>query len=163
MLILGGAAETIAEAKEKLLDALHSGRGLDTLRKMIAAQGGDPACCDDVAALPQANVILPVSALQSGYVHHMDTVGLGNTAQSMGAGRRTKEDVIDPSVGFVLHKRIGQTVSAGEAIATVYAKDETSASAAIEAIQRQVIITDEQVPTCKLIHAFVTDTSVENL
>jgi len=163
MLILGGAAETIAEAKEKLLDALHSGRGLDTLRKMIAAQGGDPACCDDVAALPQANVILPVSALQSGYVHHMDTVGLGNTAQSMGAGRRTKEDVIDPSVGFVLHKRIGQTVSAGEAIATVYAKDETSASAAIEAIQRQVIITDEQVPPCKLIHAFVTDTSVENL
>ena len=163
MLILGGAAETIAEAKEKLLDALHSGRGLDTLRKMIAAQGGDPACCDDVAALPQANVILPVPALQSGYVHHMDTVGLGNTAQSMGAGRRTKEDVIDPSVGFVLHKRIGQAVSAGDAIATVYAKDETSASAAIEAIQRQVIITDEQVPPCKLIHAFVTDTSVENL
>ena len=163
MLILGGAAETIAEAKEKLLEALHSGRSLDTLRKMIAAQGGDPACCDDVAALPQANVILPVPALQSGYVHHMDTVGLGNTAQSMGAGRLTKEDVIDPSVGFVLHKRIGQSVSAGEAIATVYAKDETSASAAIEAIQRQVIITDEQVPPCKLIHAFVTDTSVENL
>ena len=89
------------------------------------------------------------------------TIGLGNTAQAMGAGRRTKEDVIDPSVGFVLHKRIGHAVSTGEAIATVYARDEASAAAAIHAIQRQVIITDEQVPPCKLIHAFVTDQSVE--
>lgn len=161
MLILGGAAETVSEAKEKLLDALHSGRGLNTLRQMIAAQGGDPSCCDDVTYLPQAKVILPVPALQSGYIHHMDTVGLGNTAQAMGAGRRTKEDVIDPSVGFVLHKRIGNPITCGEAIATVYAKDEASAQTAIAAIQQQVVITDEQVPPCKLIHAFVTDTSVE--
>ena len=163
MLILGGAAETVSEAKEKLLDALHSGRGLNTLRQMIAAQGGDPSCCDDVANLPQAKVILPVPALQGGYVHHMDTVGLGNTAQAMGAGRRTKEDVIDPSVGFVLHKRIGSAVQPGEAIATVYAKDEASAQTAIAAIQQQVVITGEQVPPCKLIHAFVTDESVEKL
>lgn len=161
MLILAGAAETVSEAKEKLLDALHSGRGLNTLRQMIAAQGGDPSCCDDVAHLPQAKVILPVPALQNGYIHHMDTVGLGNTAQAMGAGRRTKEDVIDPSVGFVLHKRIGNPITCGEAIATVYAKDEESAQTAIAAIQQQVVITDEQVPPCKLIHAFVTDTSVE--
>ena len=163
MLILGGTAESVSEAKEKLLDALHSGRGLNTLRQMIAAQGGDPSCCDDVANLPQAKVILPVPALQGGYVHHMDTVGLGNTAQAMGAGRRTKEDVIDPSVGFVLHKRIGHAVTAGEAIATVYARDEASAQTAIAAIQQQVVITGEQVPPCKLIHAFVTDESVEKL
>jgi len=163
MLLLGGAAEAISEAKNKLMDALTSGRGLDTLRKMIAAQGGDASCCDDVANLPQANVVLPVPALSSGCVHHMDTIGLGNTAQAMGAGRRTKEDVIDPSVGFVLHKRIGDTVRKDEAIATVYAKDKADAQAAIAAIQQQVVITDEQVPPCKLIHAFVTDTNVEKL
>ncbi len=161
MLILGGAAESVPEAKEKLLDALNSGRGLNTLRQMITAQGGDPSCCDDVANLPQAKVILPVPALQDGYVHHMDTIGLGNTAQAMGAGRRTKEDKIDPSVGFVLHKRIGNAVAKGEAIATVYARDDLSAQAAIAAIQQQVIITGQQVPPCKLIHAFVTDTNVE--
>jgi len=163
MLMLGGAAETVSEAKEKLLDALHSGRGLNTLRQMIAAQGGDPSCCDNVANLPQAKVILPVPALQSGYVHHMDTIGLGNTAQAMGAGRRTKEDVIDPSVGFVLHKRIGDAVSAGESIATVHAKDQQSAAIAIAAIQQQVAICAQQVPPCKLIHAFVTDETIERL
>ncbi len=161
MLILGGAAETVSEAKAKLMDALESGRGLDTLRRMIAAQGGDVSCCDDVTNLPQAKVILPVPALQSGCVHHMDTIGLGNTAQMMGAGRRTKEDVIDPSVGFVLHKRIGDAISEGEALATVYAKDEESALVAIAAIQQQVAISSQQVPPCKLIHAFVTDESVE--
>ncbi len=163
MLILGGAAETVSEAKEKLMAALESGRGLDTLRKMIAAQGGDASCCDDVANLPQAKVIQPVKALQSGYIHHMDTIGLGNTAQAMGAGRRTKEDVIDPSVGFVLHKRIGDAISEGEALATVYARDEESAGIAIAAIQQQVAISGQQVPPCKLIHAFVTDTNVETL
>ena len=103
LLMLGDAAADTESAKAMLMDALESGRGLETLRKMIIAQGGDPACCDDVSALPQAAVILEVPALESGYVHHMDTIGLGNTAQAMGAGRRTKEDVIDPSVGFVLH------------------------------------------------------------
>ena len=163
MLILGNAAESVPEAKEKLMDALTSGRGLETLRKMIIAQGGDPSCCDDVANLPQAKVILPVPAPENGYVHHMDTIGLGNTAQAMGAGRRTKEDVIDPSVGFVLHKRIGDAVTCGEAIATVYARDKASADEAIRAIQKHVVITGQPVPPCKLIHAFVTDTHVENL
>ena len=161
LLMLGDAAETVESAKAMLMDALESGRGLDTLRRMIIAQGGDPACCDDVSALPQAAVVLEAPALENGYIHYMDTVGLGNTAQAMGAGRKTKEDVIDPSVGFVLHKRIGQPVAAGEALATVYAKDEASAHTAIASIQRCIAISAEQVPPCKLIHAFVTDETVE--
>ena len=160
MLMLGGKADTLEEAREKLVDALESGRGLEKLRQMIRAQGGNPACCDDVAKLPQSPVILPVPSPSSGYVHRMDTVGLGNTAQAMGAGRRTKDDVIDPSVGFVLNKRIGDAVETGEAIATVHAKDEASAQAVIAAIQQQVIIGAEKVPACKLIHAFVTDESI---
>ena len=161
LLMLGDASQDVESAKALLKDALESGRGLDTLRRMIAAQGGNPACCDDVSALPQAAVIKEVPALTDGYIHHMDTVGLGNAAQAMGAGRRTKEDVIDPSVGFVLHKRIGQPIQAGEALATVYARDNESAAEAIAAIQCCVAVTGEQVPACKLIHAYVTDEAVE--
>lgn len=163
MLMLGGAADTVEEAKTKLMDALQSGQGLEKLRQMIKAQGGDASCCDDVSRLPQAKEILPVPAPKAGWIHHMDTVGLGNTAQAMGAGRRTKEDVIDPSVGFVLHKRIGDSIAQGEKLATVYAKDPSSAEAAIAAIQQQVAISNEQVPPCKLIHAFITDEKIERL
>ncbi len=161
MLILGNAADSVADAKQLLMDALTSGRGLETLRKMIAAQGGDPSCCDDVTLLPQAKVIVPVPAIQSGFISSMDTIGLGNTAQAMGAGRRTKDDVIDPSVGFVLHKRIGDAVTAGETLATVYAKDEASAHVAIACIQQQISIVSHTVPACKLIHAYVTSDAIE--
>ena len=90
-------------------------------------------------------------------------MALGNAAQAMGAGRKVKTDVIDHSVGFVLHKRIGDAVRAGEPLGTVHAKDEASAQAAIAALQRDVVITGEQVPPCKLIHAFVDSERVERL
>ena len=160
LLILGEAAQEVGEAKSLLTDALESGRGLDTLRKMIAAQGGDPACCDDVSLLPQAPVVLPVPALSCGFIQHMDTVGLGNAAQNMGAGRKTKEDIIDPSVGFVLHKRIGDQIVQGEKLATIYARDAHSAELAIESIQRCISIAPQQVPPCKLLHAVVTADAV---
>ena len=163
MLILADAATSVADAKQKLMDALESGRGLDRLRAMIKAQGGDPACCDDVTRLPQAPVIRDVPAAVSGYVHRMDTVGLGSAAQAMGAGRRVKTDVIDPSVGFVMHRRIGDRVEAGEAVATVHARDEATAQAASEAIVRCVAIGAEPSAPCKLIHAIVTNESVERL
>ena len=161
LLMLGEAAETVEQAKEMLTEALESGRGLETLRKMIAAQGGDPSCCDDVTRLPQAKVIQDVLSASSGYIQHMDTIGLGNTAQAMGAGRRTKEDVIDPSVGFVLHKRIGDPVAEGEPLATLYAKDEPSAAIAAKAITEQIHVSTKPVSACKLIHAFVTEETVE--
>lgn len=163
MLLLGGAAQSIDDAKAKLLEALHSGAGLDTLKKMIVAQGGDPSCCDDVSKLPQAKVVRDLPSLRSGYVHHMDTISLGNAAQSMGAGRRKMTDIIDHSVGFVLHRRIGDAISEGTPIATVYAKDEQSAALAIAEIQKSIIIGDEKVTPCKLIHAFVDEQQIRRL
>ncbi|NLO86604.1 MAG: thymidine phosphorylase [Clostridiales bacterium] len=160
MLLLSGAAGDIEEAKAKLQNALQSGAGLATLKKMITAQGGDPSCCDDTSLLPQAKVVKDVPALQSGYVHHMDTIALGNTTQAMGAGRKQKTDIIDHSVGFVLHHRIGDSVTKGAPIATAYAKDEQSANDAIAEIQEAIAISDEKVAPCKLIHAIVDDQQV---
>lgn len=163
MLMLADAATDVKEAKAKLLDALESGRGLERLRAMIVAQGGDPACCDDVTRLPQAPVVRDVPAAVSGYVQQMDTVGLGSAAQAMGAGRKVKTDVIDPAVGFVMRRRIGDQVKAGEALATVHARDEASAQAASDAIIRCVSVGPEPAAPCKLIHAIVTNESVERL
>ena len=155
MLTLGGAAATVEAGKALLVTALADGSGLNKLRQMILAQGGDPACCDDVAKLPQAPIIKDVLATEAGYVSAMDTIRLGNAAQAMGAGRKQKTDVIDHSVGFVLHKRIGAQVAAGEAIATVHAKDEESADAAAREIKACLSLSAAPVQPCKLIHAFV--------
>jgi pyrimidine-nucleoside phosphorylase len=163
MLLLGGAAKDIEEAKAKLLQALESGRGLTTLAKMIAAQEGDARCCQDTGLLPQAKIIRDVAALESGYVQSMDAAGLGNTAQAMGAGRKAKTDAIDYSVGFVLHKRIGDGVTAGEALATVHARTEEDARLAISRIQEAIRVGADKAPPSKLVHAVVTGDEVQRL
>ena len=79
---------------------LRAGAGLEKLREMIAAQGGDARVCDDTGLLPRARYILPVPAMRDGYVCSMDTTGIGYVAQGLGAGRARKTDVIDPAVGL---------------------------------------------------------------
>ena len=161
MLVLGGAAREVEEGKALLRAKLQNGQGLARLAEMIRAQGGDPLVCQDVSRLPQAKVVRDVPALTSGWVHHMDTTGLGNTAQGMGAGRRAKGDAIHHEVGFVLHRRIGDEVRAGNILATVYAKDGESARAAIGQIQGDIVIAREKALPSKLLHAVVTADAVE--
>ncbi len=163
MLLAGGAADTPERARTLLLDALHTGRGLERLGRMIEAQGGDPRVCEDVTLLPQARVIRPVPAISGGYVQRMRTVRLGQLAQYMGAGRRVKTDVIDPSVGFVLHRRVGDEIRAGDPLATVYAKNQHDADMAELAIQNAVTIGDQRAAPHKLIHAVVEAERVERL
>ena len=155
MLMAGGAAQTPQQGEALLRSALENGSGLAKLRDMIAAQGGDARVCDDVSLLPQAKVRRDVPALAPGYLHSMDTTALGNTAQRIGAGRREKTDIIDYSVGFVLNKRIGDAVQPGDALATVYCKNEEDASFAIHEIQSAIAIRPEQALPLKLIHAIV--------
>jgi len=155
MLVLGGKAGDVEDGKSKLMDALRSGAGLEKLRQMIRAQGGDPSCCDDVSKLPQAKVIVPLTSREGGYIASMDTIRLGNAAQGMGAGRKQKTDVIDFSVGFVMHHRIGDYVAPGDVIATLHAKDAESAAVAGEEILQSLHFSPTPVPSCKLIHAFI--------
>ncbi|MBE5779337.1 MAG: thymidine phosphorylase [Clostridiales bacterium] len=155
MLLLGGAAETVEDGKAKLQEALRSGAGLEKLRQMIAAQGGDPACCDDTSLLPRANYIQELRSAETGYIASMDTIRLGNAAQAMGAGRKQKTDLIDHSVGYVMHKRIGDHVDKGDLIATLHAKNPESAGEAGKEILASLHFSQAPVPPCKLIHAFV--------
>ncbi|MBR4081772.1 MAG: thymidine phosphorylase, partial [Clostridia bacterium] len=107
MLVVNGRAGNVDEARALLIDALHSGAGLQKLRELIAAQGGDAACVDDTSLLPQPAVIRKVCCGFSGWIGDMDTEALGYAAQGMGAGRMQKTDTIDYSVGYVLHVRTG--------------------------------------------------------
>ena len=163
MLIAAYAAATVDEAEGKLMEALRSGRGLAKLREMITAQGGDPRVCDDVTLLPQAAVVRDVAALSDGFIQSMETTRLGNLAQHIGAGRREKTDIIDYSVGFVLHCRIGDFVSAGDSLATVYCRNDEDADLAELSIQNAIPILKHRVPPLKLVHALVEAEKVTRL
>ncbi|MCL1854659.1 MAG: thymidine phosphorylase [Clostridia bacterium] len=163
MLRLGVGAADEKEARAKLLRALGNGAGLETFAKVIEAQGGDPRVCENTGLLPQAKIVREAFAPENGWICAMDTTRLGNIAQNMGAGRKAKDDPIDYSVGFVLRRRVGDKVAKGDPIATIYAKDSDSASAAIRGIARAVHISEEKAASGKLLHAVVTAGFVEEL
>ena len=163
MLVTAGAAETPQQGEAMLMEALTSGKGLQKLRELILAQGGDARVCDDVTLLPQAKIIRDVPAMTDGFIQSMQTAHLGSLAQHIGAGRREKTDTIDYSVGFVLHRRIGDYVDAGEPIATVYCRNEEDADLAVMTIQNAVPILRHKVPPLKLVHAIVEAERVTRL
>ena len=135
MLMLAGRAKDEAGARRLLEAALDSGAGLEKLRLMIRAQGGDERVCDDVTRLPGARVVRPLRAGTKGFLAAMDTTALGLAAQAMGAGRTRKEDVIDPGVGFILHLRIGDEAAPDTPLCTLYARSEAEADAAESAVR----------------------------
>lgn len=160
MLVASGKAETEVQARALLEEALSGGRGLAKLKEMIAAQGGDPRVCDDVSLLPQAPCIVPVATLQDGYLAHVNGTALGLAAQRMGAGRLKKEDVIDPAVGFVMNKRIGDFVKKGDILFTLHARTEASARAAEESIRAALTFSSSPAPRARLLYALVTSQGV---
>ena len=163
MLMLAGRAGTQEEAHALLTDALASGRGLDKLRQMIRAQGGDPGVCDDVSRLPQAAVIRQVKAQCCGYVTAMDTTALGLAAQAMGAGRIRKTDRLDYSVGFILQVRIGQQLCKDTPLCTICARSEADADRAEAAIRAAITVSGEPCGQPPLCYAVVTRDGVTRM
>ncbi len=163
MLLAAGICQTEEEAMKKLQNAIDTGLGLAKLKEMILAQGGTPAVCDDTGLLPQAPVIRPVYAAQEGYLSATDGVALGMAAQKMGAGRMTKDDIIDPSVGFVMNKRIGSRVEKGDVLCTLHTRDEVSAAEAEKNILSALTFSPAPVPPTRLIWALVDETGVTEM
>ncbi len=163
MLLASQVAKTEEEALEKLNSALDSGTGLQKLGEMIAAQGGDSRVCGDVNLLPKAPVIYPVRAKEDGFLAHVNGTALGLAAQRMGAGRIRKEDKIDPAVGFVMEKRIGDAVKKGDVICTLHAASEENAKETEARILSALEFTKEPAPRARLLYALVTPQGLTTL
>lgn len=137
-------------------DAIISGKALQRFADIVTAQGGDPAFIDRLDLLPQAAVKRPVAALRSGFVSSIDAKGIGLAAMHLGAGRRTKEDVIDLSVGLVLDIKTGDAVNAGRQIATVYARSDEDARTCEQEILDAIVVGESPAPRWQTVVAKVS-------
>ena len=155
MVILAGKAKTSEEAKEMLLDAIHSGKALAKFKEFLANQGGDASIVDDLTKLPQAKYKIELPAKQSGYISRMVADEIGVASMILGAGRATKEDVIDLAVGLVLHKKVGDKVEEGESILTIYSNRENVEDVKQKLYDNIFIADTASAPT--LIHTVITE------
>ncbi|MGM0183224.1 pyrimidine-nucleoside phosphorylase [Enterococcus sp. AZ150] len=155
MVVLAKKADTLEEARELLKEALESGRALEKFKEMIHNQGGDASIVDEPEKLLTARYEIAVPAKKSGVIQQMVANELGIAAMMLGAGRKTKEDEIDHAVGLKLHKKVGESVSEGVVLLTIFSNTE-DVEEVIELIQANITIgeTGEEPP---LIHEIITE------
>jgi pyrimidine-nucleoside phosphorylase len=162
MLHLGGASKDVAEGKRKSADLISSGKALEVFHKMIELQGGDPRVIDDAKRLPQAQHTLEVKSANAGYLASMQCEQIGTACVILGGGRERKEDSVDPAVGIVLHKKVGDLIAAGEHLATIHYNSEAKAQRARQLIESSVEIAAGAPAKRPLIHKIIEKSSIKS-
>jgi pyrimidine-nucleoside phosphorylase len=142
MLHLGGVSGSVAEGKKESEKLIASGKALDRFRQMVELQGGDPRTIDDPKKLPQAHSTMSVSSTRNGYVASLQCEQIGTACVVLGGGRERKEDSVDPTVGIVLHKKVGDAILPGESLATIYYNAEARATRARQLLEASYQIAD---------------------
>lgn len=131
---LSGQGDSAEAGRARALDSLDSGAALSKFAEIVSAQGGDSRVIDDPDLLPEARLNVDVACSGSGRVTRIDCARIGGAARVLGAGRERKEDMIDPAVGVVVLKKLGDAVEPGEPVALVHANDSSLAAEAVAMI-----------------------------
>jgi pyrimidine-nucleoside phosphorylase len=136
LLLLTGDARDAQEARETLTAVRDSGAAARRLEQLISAQGGDAAVVEDPSILPSAPVVLELHSAEAGWVAALHARVVADVALELGAGRRTKADTIDHSVGIVVRARVGERVEEGARLAEIHASSREAAERAVERLRR---------------------------
>ncbi|MGP9042264.1 pyrimidine-nucleoside phosphorylase [Cytobacillus kochii] len=156
MVVLAKKADTLESARTLLQEAISSGKALETFKTFIQSQGGDVAVVDDPSLLPQAKYQIKVEATQSGYISEIAAEKLGTAAMMLGAGRATKDSIIDLAAGLLLHKKVGDSVQKGEALLTIHSNME-DVEEVKDILINHIKIVSEEVTAPTLIHQVITE------
>lgn len=155
MVVLGGKAKDLEEARALLKEAINNGSALERFKQFLENQDGDSSVVDDVNRLPQATYQIELPAETDGVVTEIIANEIGVASMLLGAGRQTKEDSIDLSVGIVLNKKVGDRVAQGESLLTIHANRE-QVDDVIEKLRASISISDNgSAPT--LVHKVITE------
>jgi pyrimidine-nucleoside phosphorylase len=155
MLHLGGASSSVAEGKQQSAKLISSGKALDKFRQMIELQGGDARVIDDFKRLPQAQHTVQIAGTKAGYIGSMQCEQIGTACVILGGGRDRKEDSVDPSVGIVLHKKVGDRIAVGEPLATIHYNSEAKAARAQQLIEASCEIAQTAPQKRPLVHRII--------
>lgn len=155
MVVLAKQAETLDEARAKLIEVIENGAALEKFKTFLSNQGGDASIVDHPEKLPQAKYQIEVPAKSSGFVSQIVADEIGIAAMILGAGRATKEDEINLAVGLMLRKKVGDAVKEGESLVTIFADQEDVENVKEKIYENIQIAGQATAPT--LVHKVITE------
>src|SRR5664279_428229 len=121
---------------------IASGKAFERFRQMVELQGGDISTIDDPSRLPSADHRVEVTSSRAGFVGAIACEQVGTACVILGGGRERKEDAVDPAVGIVVHKKIGDQVAEREPLCTIHCHSEAQAARAKSMLQESYEIVD---------------------
>src|SRR4029077_13567222 len=133
---------SVAEGRALAVEMISTGKAREKFREMIRLQGGNAAVMEKPGLLPQAKQKAEVKSPASGFVTAMMCEQIGTAGVLLGGGRARKEDSVDPAVGIIVHKKVGDPVSAGEPLCTVYYNSAERLASAAPLIEKSYTIGD---------------------
>lgn len=146
MLMLGEKVQDLKQGRDMVDHLVSTGKAASKFEEFVKSQGGDPDVLERPdRVLPKAKQQVTVCAEQSGYITSLNAESIGIGAMLLGAGRAKKDDVIDPAVGVVMHKKCGMQVTKGEPVATLFVNKRDNLEKA-EQLIRDAILVAEQPP-----------------
>lgn len=163
MLMAAKKVSTYDEGRDLLQKLIRNGEALNKFKDFVKAQGGDTSIIDFPEKLPQAPIQYQICSKQSGFVEQIEADTIGAAALILGAGRLTKESVIDLSVGVVLRKKIGDFIDNGEVIAEIHANNEEKVEEAEQMILKAYQLTAQPVHPLPLVKGIVTASGSQHL
>lgn len=155
MVVLAEQATSLDEARQMLIDAIKSGKALNKFKTFLSNQGGDDSIVDSPEKLPSAKYQVEFKAKKDGYITEIIANEIGVASMMLGAGRQTKEDVIDLGVGIVLNKKVGEHVEKGENILTIHTNTKEIDDILYKLDNSITIESKGEAPT--LIHKIITE------
>ena len=161
MLVLAKVVESYDEGVDKIREAITSGEALEKLRVFIENQGGDKRVVDDYSLLPTASKVIDIKSPKTGYISKIEAEEVGVSAMILGAGRETKDDVLDLSAGIILEKKVGDYVQEGDVLAYMHLNKEEKFEQARKRFINAYTIVDEKIKPKKLIYGVVTDKEIK--
>ncbi len=151
MAVMARLAGSLAEARTICRKTIDDGTALERFRRVVIAQGGDARVIDDLDRLPAPRNRVDVRSPRGGYVSSLSARPIGHASMLMGAGRARVDSRIDPAVGVMLHKKLGDQVEAGEPLCTIRYNEDSSLNDAMAMIEAAYTIGEHPVTCPELI------------
>jgi pyrimidine-nucleoside phosphorylase len=155
MFFLGDRTKTLDGGRTLAKEMVASGKALEKFRDCIRLQGGNPRVIDDPSLLPAPRSHAEVKSPSSGFINDINSRSLGIALAMLGGGREKKEQNVDHAVGLEFHKRIGDSVKAGETLVTIAYNADAQLNAAQKMIEASYQISDKKPPARPLIHRII--------
>lgn len=154
MLMQAKVVSTMEEGEKLVASKIESKEGLDKLAQLVKAQGGDDSYIYHPEKFEKAKYIVDVLSSNEGYIKEINALEIGEAAMKLGAGRATKDDVIDPTSGIVLNKKVGSFVKKNDVLCTIYTNKEDYSSL-LEEVKNSFKFSDEKVEVNPIIYEVI--------